>query len=75
MTADNRVITHKPIHVSRILTKEFRLHADVQRAWNLTGIACTGNQTPLIQPDDHANVLLLLNVVQVPAQQRALDDL
>lgn len=31
-----------------------------------TWVACTCHQTALIQPDDHPDVLLLLNVVQIP---------
>ena len=37
-----------------------------------TWIACTCHQATLIQADDHPNVLLLLNVVQVPKSNKPL---
>ena len=41
--------------------------ANAARSRSCTRVACTRHQASLIQPNDHPNVLLLFNVIQIPA--------
>lgn len=47
-------------------------HTGASESSESTWVAGTCHQATLIQPDDHPNVLLLLNVVQVPIGNKPL---
>ena len=58
-------VTMKALAISNIVQGPYACLQDGQNTW----IACTGHKAALIQPDDHANVLLLFNVIQVSEKQ------